>query len=580
MRIPEEKIADIRDNSDIVEVISEYLTLKKSGINYRAVCPFHSEKTPSFFVNPSKQIYHCFGCGEGGNVFSFLMKIENVTFIEAVKLLAEKRGIELSDYRSENIDSKEEKEKKEILRLNEYAAELYHSILLKDKQGENALKYLSSRSITEETILKFKLGYAPLSWDFILEKATKQGFKQEILMKAGLILNSSDGKKMYDRFRGRIIFPIQDSKSKIVGFGGRVIVDSDSAKYVNSPDTPVYHKSHILYGWNFARDSVLKNSEVVLVEGYFDCIMCHQHGIENVVATLGTALTDGHAGLLKRYVNNCVICYDVDFAGEKASLRGVDLLVEKGFLVRICSLPESKDPDEYLRKHNKESFNENLKNSKNIVKYCFRRESIKTTEDKIRVVNSILPLLAKVNNEIELGEYVAELSKESGVEERLLWNELSKVKTMSNTGFKPVASIKGKETATAVEKAENELICLMFETPTLINSVKNELTTVEFTNLLNQKIIKILYDLTEQGKSPTIKDVIDIAEDNFINKKLSEIAFSEYVPSNYDKAVKSLIEKIKKHHYEKRRKELLKLLHTGQEEVRNEYNKLNKILHG
>lgn len=358
--ISEDVIQRVKELNNIVDVVSETVRLKRAGRYYTGLCPFHHEKTPSFTVTPDKQIYKCFGCGEAGNVISFVMKTKNLSFLDAVQMLADRVNIDIK-YK-DNFNPAIEKNEK-LYKINVESARYFFSNLKKNKV---AMNYLISRDITVKTINKFGLGYAVDSWDGLLKFLRSKGYSELDMLSAGLIIKSKKG-SYYDRFRNRIIFPVFNYKGKVIGFGGRVL-DNSKPKYLNSPETNVFKKGTNLYGLNFAIKNNT-NRTFIIVEGYMDCISLHQHGISSTVASLGTALTANQAKLLKRYADKVIIAYDSDLAGEKATLRGLHILKEEGFDVRVLTIPEGKDPDEFIKIHSKEEFIQLMETSAGLIDY-------------------------------------------------------------------------------------------------------------------------------------------------------------------------------------------------------------------
>ena len=410
--IPEDLIDRIRGSQDIVEVISRHLSLKKSGQNYVGLCPFHSEKTPSFTVSTSKQLFHCFGCGTGGNVITFLMKFENRPFVDTVKKLADDAGISIADSDSSN-DTGRDKKKKGIYEVNKLAAEYYHNTLIKTKEGEPARAYLSERGLSSETIESFHIGYSLSSWDKVYEYLSKSGIEPAVLVESGIIIPKGKGSGYYDRFRGRIMFPIYDTQKTIVGFGGRVL-DDTTPKYVNSPETPVFSKRHLLYGLYLAHNYIRESGCAIIVEGYMDVIVAHQSGIQNVVGTLGTALTVNHLRSLSRFTKEVILTFDSDTAGINAARRSVDLFLNSEINAKVLLLPAGEDPDSYIRKYGKVSFVELFKGAKGIIEFEIdriienwsnlnQRDSI---DARVRVAEECLTLIRKINNRIEQDYYL------------------------------------------------------------------------------------------------------------------------------------------------------------------------------
>ena len=377
--IPQEKILEIKEAFDIIDVVSDYVSLKKTGMNFKGLCPFHVEKTPSLIVSPAKQIFHCFGCGVGGNVFHFVSKAENLSFIDTIKFLADKKGIRLETKEIDKYDIREE-----IYKLNELAAKFY-----KEKLEENkaAQEYIKKRNLSGEIIERFLIGFAPNEWDSFFIFAKRKNIPESLIEKSGIAIKREKSQGYYDRFRNRIMFPIINNYGRVAGFGARVL-DSSMPKYINSPESPVYVKGKNLYGWYLAKDGITKNSYAMIVEGYLDCITCHQFGITNVVATLGTALTKEQAQFIKRYTDNVVIAYDVDAAGINASIRGIDLLIEEGLNVKVAVMPDGKDPDEYLNKKGKEALLSVVENSREIVDFLIdntKSDALADLKGKIKV---------------------------------------------------------------------------------------------------------------------------------------------------------------------------------------------------
>ena len=417
LQISEEILEKIKSQNDIVDVISERVRLKKAGRNFTGLCPFHNEKTPSFSVSQEKQIFKCFGCGEAGNVISFVMKDKNLSFIEAVKYLAARANIPLEF--GNGPRSKSAQKKDLLYKVNVEAAKFFFSNLM---NNQKAKEYFLNRGIKEETIKKFGLGYANDSWNNLMFYLRRKGISDEVLEEAGLIsVNKEKGTK-YDRFRNRVMFPVFDYQGKVIGFGGRVLDDS-KPKYLNSPETLVFQKGTNLYGLNFALKHNMSERYFVIVEGYMDLISLHQHGITNVVASLGTALTINQARLLKRYADKVVISYDADVAGQMATLRGLEILRTAGFDVRVLSIPQGKDPDEYVLKYGPERFQKCVENAISLVEFkvkvLLKELNIENTNDKIKFLNEIAKILAKVTNQMEREIYVDKIAKEYKISKRM-----------------------------------------------------------------------------------------------------------------------------------------------------------------
>jgi DNA primase len=415
-------LEEIKDRIDIIDLISEYVNLKKAGQNWKGLCPFHTEKTPSFTVSPAKQIYHCFGCGSGGDIFTFLVKYENLTFPEALNILARKAGVTLKSSRR----SPEKKGEKEIL-LNAHKEALY---FFRQNLSRNpkALEYLKKRGIGEDYQKKFSLGYAPKSWNALLTYLTRKGYKPDAIKSAGLAAQGSKG--FYDAFRDRIIFPIYDLKSDAVAFGGRSI-DGSEPKYLNSPETPIFNKRKVLYGLSMAKDHIKDAGYALFMEGYLDVIMTHMHGFSNAVAPLGTALTGEHGKLIKRFAEDIIIVFDSDRAGRAAAKKAAGILLESGLHVKILSFPENEDPDSFLRKNGREAFQSMLEKPLSIIDFFMLQKG-----DKRLIAREALETISRVPDKILQGIYIKTLAERLNVEERYVREEFQRVKNQVRGGLR------------------------------------------------------------------------------------------------------------------------------------------------
>lgn len=407
-------IEEIKSRCDIANIISSYINIKPSGTNYKGLCPFHGEKTPSFYINTSKQIYKCFGCGEGGDVINFVMRIENLDFMDAVKLLADRCGIEINTQVDESTKERIEKSKK-FQDIHVEAARFYFSNLIKTKNP--GYEYLRKRGLDDKIIKKFGLGYSLDSWNSLMNYLISIGYKNEDLIECGLFGYKSETKKIYDKFRNRVMFPIFDYRGNVIGFGGRVLDDS-LPKYLNSPDTLIFNKRQNLYGLNFARKEI-KDRSIILVEGYMDLISLYQYGIKNVVATLGTALTDGQGSLIKRYADTAIISYDSDEAGIKATLRAIEILNKLDINVKVLNLKECKDPDEFIRKYGVLEFEKEIKNSTHYIKYKIdnlkRNFNIQNDEERVKFTKESSKIIKEIKSPVEADYYIKYLSEQSKI---------------------------------------------------------------------------------------------------------------------------------------------------------------------
>ncbi|MFH1397809.1 MAG: DNA primase [Candidatus Omnitrophota bacterium] len=538
-RIPENILDDILNKTDIVSLISSYIPLKRAGRNFRASCPFHHEKTPSFMVSSDKQIYHCFGCAAGGNAFNFLMQYDRLDFPEAVELLAEKAGIALP---------KKEEHKgggftTQLYKVNESAGLFYENIL-HSSLGLHSRQYLINRGIKQETAKLFKLGYAPDGWDNLMNNLRGKGINLSLIEKCGLILNKEDG-GYYDRFRNRIIFPIFDLKSRILGFGARVM-DASVPKYINSPETPVYIKGKNLYGLNLSKEDIARDDFAVVVEGYLDFMIPYQEGVRNIVASLGTALTPEQARLIRRYTSNVVMVYDSDTAGQMATIRSLDIFIDEGMNVKVASLPQGFDPDSFVRKSGVEDFKSRINAAENLFDYKLRvlksSNSIKDAEGKARICSLMLPTINRFKNAILRSEYLKKLAQELKVNESALAEEIKKIKE-DNTYLGINQDDKSK---IGVHPTEKLLIKLMLEEEEFISRIKGELEPQDFQDERTARIVSLMFNLVSEGKVVEINSLVNSLSNDAASKVVCESMFLPEIPlQDKEKVVDDCIRRMK-----------------------------------
>ncbi|MFO7635772.1 MAG: DNA primase [Clostridia bacterium] len=421
---PEEVIEELIDRNDIVDTVSEYVKINKKGKDYFGLCPFHKEKTPSFSVVPAKQIFYCFGCGKGGNVLHFIKSIENIEYIDAIRVLAEKSSYVLPESRDAAQAGREQRQKT-LIQVNTLAARYFFS-MLKTEESMEARKYLSKRGLDIEIIKTFGIGYAQDRYEALSAHLKQKGFLEKDIVDAGLAF-LKDGNQLTDRFRNRIMFPIFDARKRVIAFGARII-SGEGAKYMNSPETPVYNKSSNLYGIHIAKDH--SRDGIIIVEGYMDCIALHQAGIKNCVASLGTALAQRQARILKKMSQDITIAYDSDAAGQAAALRGLDMLSNMGLNVRVVVMPDGKDPDDFIKKHGVEAFKDQVKNAKPLVEYkaylARKKVDLSKTEGIIKFLNEMAKAVAMVSNDVEKEMYVKKIASDYSISEEALMNEVKK----------------------------------------------------------------------------------------------------------------------------------------------------------
>jgi len=491
--IPEDKISEIKNTVDIVDIISDVVTLKKTGKNYIGLCPFHSEKTPSFTVSPEKKIFHCFGCQVGGNAFTFIMKNEGISFPEAVRMIAAKCGIDIPAQRLSQSEKRNISEREKLLDVNRQAMDYFCNILLSSATGKNAKEYLKKRKINKEIIKGFALGYAQEGWDNLTRYFLKKKISPTLLENSGLIIQRKKGSGFYDRFRGRIIFPIFNISSQVIGFGGRVMDDSDpkNAKYLNSPETPVYNKSSSLYGLNRAKDKLREYKTVFIVEGYFDLLALQQHNIINSVATLGTSLTAEHVRVIRGYIGKTgkvILVYDSDDAGLKAAYRSIEIF-DKGYVdAKIMVLPDGYDPDSYLFKFGKKSFMDEYKRAKSIMGFLIdfaEKKHGNSIEGKIQIISDMKKPLSAINDSVARSLYIKELAERLGIDESAVLEKVREIYTVSSDQLhkKNALSVsKGGEFNIKESRIERQIIAMMLQYPEILPEINKRNILEYFEN--------------------------------------------------------------------------------------------------
>jgi len=543
VRYSQDILDEIRNRLDIVEVITEYVPLKQSGKGHKGLCPFHQEKTPSFMVDSERQIFHCFGCGEGGNIFSFIMKIEKVNFPEAVKILAEKAGVQLPT--GKNQDDQVYRERDFILRLNEIAASYYQKNLFQE-QGKDAFQYLAKRHFTKETIQKYHLGYALSGYEHLIRLLLAKKVKVSDLIKAGLAVKSKKSGNVIDYFRNRIIFPIMNLQGRIIAFGGRVL-DDKLPKYINSPETPVYSKGKHLYGLFQAKKDIRQKNQIIIMEGYTDVLMAHQYGFENAVASLGTALTTQQIDLIKRYADEVIIAFDSDTAGKNATLRSLNLVKKAGVKIRIISLPADSDPADVLLKKGDKYFSNLIKKALPLIDYklevLMKQYNPETSEGKVAIVRELFQDLNGINSQLELQAEVKKIAEKLDLEEESMLKDLSRFRK----GNRTLPNISAKNVAEETHvNAEKILIGNILQNRENIKKIFSELEVDYFTVKEHREILSVIKDFYEKGEKIDIQKIMD----KLVNQKeinlLSQIMMKDVVSLDKESFERS-INAIKKH---------------------------------
>ena len=546
--IPDHLIEEIRSRNDILDTISENILLKKSGQNYKGLCPFHSEKTPSFVVSPEKQIYHCFGCGAGGNIFKFIMEMEDLSFLDTIKTLAAKCGVTLPAFKPGQTNAKSN-ERDVLLNINQ-KAQSYFILSLMSKGGEQAREYLNSRGLNDKKLLAdYSIGWATSGWtDTLHQLQNQEKFSKNDLSRAGLIKQKEGAGKnnFYDRFRGRIIFPLQDIHGNLIAFAGRVIGESEP-KYLNSPETPLYIKGRHLFGFNRAKEAIRKQNKALIVEGYFDQMRAHQNGIRNTVATCGTALTLEQANLLKNHTKRATLIFDSDSAGQAATKKGFEVLLKQGMSVDVLSLPSGHDPDSFIYQFGPEKFLEKLKNAKPFVETfiddIIADGDLTTPMGKVAVVNQVLPILMNVKNTIERTEWISILTERAKIEDQALLNELKNAIKQDKTIVSDPLQKDGHQNKKNVELY---LVRLMFSDKELALKIKEKVKIEDFIDPDLRLIVGSCYRLLAEGCELKVDFIMNQIDEPNIRNLLSEIGVTSIPFDNPKQTVRDCINAINK----------------------------------
>lgn len=543
--ISEGLIERIRGSQDIVDIVSRHVVLKKKGQNYVGLCPFHSEKTPSFVVSPVKQIFHCFGCGTGGNVITFLMKHENISFTEAVWRLAKDAGIEMKGL------NQADKGVNLIYEVNRLTADYYHDFLMQRREAEEARKYLYRRGLSREVMEEFQIGYAPAEWNRLHRFLKDKGYREEILLRSGVIIK---GNGYYDRFRGRVIFPIFDNQNRVVGFGGRVLDDS-VPKYLNSPETPLFKKGDILYGLNIARKKIMEAGYAIIVEGYMDVIAAHQAGLTNVIGTLGTAFTPNHLKKLSRLCREVILTFDSDNAGINAAMRCVDIFVGKEPRAKVLLLPTGEDPDTFIRGKGPDFFMELVEKSKNLVEFYI--EHVITEKNglmgdvpinrKLVWVNKCLDVIKRIPNRIEQEYYLKKVSSMLNIGLDALYVELKKT-------CKKVSIEKEDTLKLESPDIEETIIILLIKDKRLREKGRGILLEMDFVTPGHKRIVDILLDNLEID----IHTLIDSVEDNEVRSIMTRLALKDMYYDSPEKVLSDCIRMMQLRSFDRELREIEK----------------------
>jgi DNA primase len=586
VRYSDELIEEIRTNNDIVDVISKYVTLKRSGRNFFGLCPFHKEKSPSFAVSPDKQIFHCFGCGAGGNVIHFISKIEGLDFKDTLELLANRANIELPTLENSE-DDKTARLKSKVYEINKIAAEFYHENLYKPT-SKMAQEYIKKRKLDNRTLKAFLIGYAG-NFNELYLLLKQKGFTEEEMLASSLVKRTDNGGYM-DSFRKRLMFPIQDVRERVIAFGGRVLDDS-KPKYINSPENIVYSKGRNLFGLNVAKKHDTKR--IIIVEGYMDAISLYQRGITNVVASLGTAMTESQGRLLRRHSEQVILGYDADGAGQAAILRGMEILQNLGCDIRVLQIEGAKDPDEYVLKYGPERFQRCVDNSISLVEFkvkvLLKELNIENTNDKIKFLNEIAKILSKITNQIEREIYVDKIAREYKISKEAIYAEINKLIYKDNQGSKKlekkVITMELKEESktniseSTLKKEKLVIYLLINEYSKSYEKIAKLITLNDIQDETNRQILKKMYEEFQKGNINT-NQIVDWFQDENIISRITEIMAEDFEITDVNKAIDDLINVYEKQKLVNRRNEILKQLDTEKnvENMKELEKELNDII--
>lgn len=530
---------NIKDRLDIVDVVGWFIPLKKQGRDFKACCPFHSEKTPSFVVSQEKQIFHCFGCGAGGDIFTFVMKYENIEFVEALEYLAEKAGVTLTKKGNPNAAG----DKKAVLYANEIAGKYYSRILFKVAEGQPGRDYVKQRGLSRDIVKEFGVGYALPEWDGLVKFARKNKVKDDVLVTAGLAVKKAETGRVFDRFRGRVLFPIFDIQSRIIGFSGRVL-DNSLPKYVNTPETPVFIKSNVLYGLNFAKKEILAKKKAIVCEGQIDVVSLHQSGIKNVVASQGTAFTPQQAKILKRYTDEVVLAFDADEAGLKAQLKGIEILLTEGLSVKVVDMPKGEDPDSIIAKEGQDAFLTLIDKALAFfdfkLKIMLNKYDIGEDAGKTKIIAEMLASLKFINGSVLRDKYIEKLSATSGIPKDILWQEFRGVHLKASLKKKVKSDVNDAvKIFSDIPVAEKMMIKALLEEKDNRNfsHIVKHLQADDFLNSYAGKVFAIMGDLFE--KDIVVSEVNVSGLDENLKQFISKITYSD-LDRNFKEHVKAI----------------------------------------
>lgn len=588
-KIPEQLIEQIRSQSDIVDVISDYMQLTKRGRNWFGLCPFHGEQTPSFSVSADKQIFHCFGCGAGGNSITFVMDIESISFPEAVSKLGERAGIqvELPESRQTETATPHSKSEERMKEAHLFAMDFYQHLLLNTEDGEEALNYLLQRGFTRELIESNGIGWSLPSWDALTVLLERKGFSLEEIAESGLIIRREGEGSFFDRFRGRIMFPIRDDNGKVIAFSGRILQSSgEDAKYLNSPESPIFHKSQVLYNLDKARPTIRKSRQVILMEGFMDVLAATQAGVHNAVASMGTALTAQHIQKLKRLVEQITVCYDGDNAGWEAAKRASELLHAEGLKVNVAVLPDKLDPDDYIRSYGAEQFTDQIIGKPQayiafMMMYARRNKNFQFENDTLQYIQEVLEQLVGRSSPVERDLYIRQLSSETNISEDAIYAQFRKLEGANARSSKRAEPVfeqtqmpilqQSKKKVTATDRAERLLLAHMLHNIDVVDRVMREGNMQLFVRDEYNAVFVRLIGFYEEFSHPDYQRFVELLDDNELRKIVMAAALMERDPDHAEEEVHDCLRQLKKYRIEM---EISQKIHESKDaEKRYEYKR-------
>ncbi|MGO1059049.1 DNA primase [Planococcus sp. FY231025] len=566
IRVPEEVIEQIRTSADIVDIVGEYVQLTKRGRNWFGLCPFHGESTPSFSVTSDKQIFHCFGCGAGGNVITFLMDIENLSFQEALSKLGSRAGIEVDVNVPSEASQALSKTDSQLVAMHEFAAEMYHHILLNTEEGQAALDYLENRGFTRELIEKYRIGWSLPEWNYMATALQRKGYSEAELVESGLAIEREQGNGFFDRFRGRIMYPIMNESGKTIAFSGRILENTkQEAKYMNSPESPIFQKSQVLYNVHQARNAIRKNRKIILFEGFMDVIAASKAGVENALATMGTSLTSQHIRAMKRFAQEVVVCFDGDDAGWEAAKKAAIALNEENFKVEVAVLPGKMDPDDFVRENGGEAFREQIIGKPHAfiafaMMHARRHKNFQYENDLLQYIQEVLQLLAGRSSPIERDLYIKQLSKETGLSEEAILQQYRKLENKSIERSRPQRPAEEAPSArppkrepkrtSSLNRAERLLFAHALAEPRVMEKLANAADGMPFVSEEYKALYVQLLGFYEEWDKADFHKFLETLQDPELRKLVMETALAERDPDHGEEEIDDCLKHLDKHRIE------------------------------